>query len=44
MTAKDILDTIEYNYNLDEINTLDFNYYKYLTTKEYNCLINKYKE
>ena len=44
MTAKDILDTIEYNYNLDEINPLYFNYYKYLTTKEYNCLINKYKE
>lgn len=44
MTAKDILDNIEYNYNLDEINPLDFNYYRYLTTKEYNCLINKYKE
>lgn len=44
MTVNDILDTVEYNYNLDEVNPLDFNYYKYLTTKEYNCLINKYKE
>lgn len=44
MTVEDILDKIEYEYDIDKVDMLSFNYYTKLSTREYNCLINDYKK
>ena len=43
MTVDDILIHIKYDYDLDRVDMLKFNFYTHLSTREYNCLINEYK-
>ena len=44
MTAYEILEKIEYEYDLNNIDMLLFNNYTYLTSRQYNCLINEFKK